>query len=437
MQPYGSLPHQPGVYQFLDDNGEVLYVGKAKDLRNRVSSYFQNKETLIGKTRILVEQIKQIRTTIVESELESLLLEAALIKKYNPKYNIRLTDGKAYPLIRLTAKAEFPAVLTARRVEDAKSLYFGPYPSAGSMRSVLHILRRIFPFQSVLNHPKRKCLYNHLGLCPCPPLFTTNSQRKEYKKTIHHIAKFLDGDIKDVVRELEKERDTYAESEAYEKAQKVQKQLDDIARVTQPFTDPFEYVTNPNLREDMRQKEMEDLQRVLRNKNVFIELPTRIECYDNSNIQGTNPVASMVVLTNGEIDKSQYRKFKIRSVTGPDDFASMKEVFTRRLKHTEWPLPQLFIVDGGKGQVSVAKEILNDYFKRHPELLSAGRQDASGSLPLIGLAKRMETIITSDLEEIHIPKSSPALQLVMRIRDEAHRFAITFHRKLRSQNSFK
>lgn len=401
-----------------------MYVGKAKNLKNRVSSYFQSPDTLIGKTRILVSQVERIEVTIVESEIESLLLEASLIKKYQPKYNIRLTDGKAYPLIRITTNSEYPCIVTARRPDDENSEYFGPYPSAGSVRLVLKTIRRIFPYQSVLNHPKKICLYHHLGLCPCPPLFTTQEEKKEYKKTIHHISDFLDGNTQKVVKDLEKERDTYAQDEAFEKAAKVQKQLDAIAFITQPVHAPFEYQTNPHLREDLREKELKDLQDVLKAHGVVIDLPRRIECYDNSNIQGTSPTSSMVVLTNGEIDKSQYRKFKIKGVKGPNDFATMQEVLTRRLTHTEWPYPQLFIVDGGKGQVTSAKEAIRMFNDQYPMI----------SIPVIGLAKRFETIITADLQEIRLSKHSPALKLVMRIRDEAHRFAITFHRKLRSKH---
>ena len=423
------MPEDPGVYQFFDNSGEILYVGKAKNLKNRVSSYFSSPHSLSGKTAVLVSQVKKIQVTIVESELESLLLEASLIKKFSPKYNIRLTDGKAYPLIRITLKNDFPAVITARRVEDLKSIYFGPFPNTGAMRLVLKTIRRIFPYQATLNHPRHKCLYNHLGLCPCPPLFTTNEQKKEYKRDLTHIVDFLDGQTKKVLSDLEKERNIFAKSEDFEHAAKVQKQIDSIHFVTQPFHKPFEYQTNPHLRTDLRQKEMEELQKVLSQNGVFIDLPKRIECYDNSNFQGTNPTSSMVVLTDGEIDKSQYRKFKVKKIKGPDDFATMQEILQRRLSHAEWPYPQLFIVDGGKGQVSAAKEVLEAFYTSRPQLLL-------GSLPLIGLAKRYETIITSDLQEIHLSKHNPALQLIMRIRDEAHRFAITYHRKLRSKNQF-
>lgn len=415
------MPQDPGVYQFLDEKGTILYVGKAKNLKNRVSSYFANRKSLLGKTAALVEQVKKIKVIPVESELEALLLEANLIKKFTPKYNIRLTDGKAYPLIRITTKEKYPAVLTARRPDDKNSLYFGPYPNSSAVRNVLRLLRKIFPYQSTINHQKHICLYNHIGLCPCASVIQTTQARETYRKTIHHIVDFLEGKTQKVIKELEKERDSFAKEELFEEAQHIQKQIDQILYITKPTHKPFEYETNPNLRTDLRLQEMLSLQQILQDHGLPVHLPKRIECYDNSNIQGTNPTSSMVVLTDGEIDKSQYRKFKVRSVKGPNDFATMQEVLTRRLRHKEWPYPDLFIVDGGKGQISSAKEVL----------------DALGiSIPLVGLAKREETIITSDFQEIHLPKSAPALQLVMRIRDEAHRFAITFHRKLRSRATF-
>lgn len=377
---------------------------------------------MLGKTYALVQQVSKIRIVEVESEIEALLLEANLIKKYAPKYNIRLTDGKAYPLIRITKKALYPSILTARRVDDKKSLYFGPYPNATAMRQVLRFIRKTFPYQSVLNHPKHVCLYYHLGLCPCLPAFRDSTYQKSYKKTLKHIIDFLDGKTKKVIQDLEKERDEASKKEDFEKASSIQKQIDNIVYVTHPSIQPFEYETNPNLRTDIRMQEMQALQAILGEYGVFIQLPRRIECYDNSNFQGTSPTSSMVVLTNGEIDKSQYRKFKIKTVKGPNDFASMKEVFTRRLKHTEWLYPDLFVVDGGKGQLSSAKAIL----------------DANNiNIPIIGLAKREEMIITSDFQEIRISKSNSALQLIMRLRDEAHRFAITFHRKLRSKSAFE
>ncbi len=423
------------MYQFFDASGKILYVGKAKNLRNRVSSYFQKSAVVFGKTALLVAQVKKIKVIPVESEIEALLLEANLIKTFSPKYNISLKDGKRYPLIRISVKDTYPAVLTARRMDDAASIYFGPFPSSSAMRSVLRLLRKIFPYHSVLRHPPKICLYYHIGLCPCIPARIGlnpiahdegSTLIKEYKKTIRHIIDFLNGKTKKILQELEKERDALAKNEAFEQAALVQKQIDQIRYVTTSTHKPFEYESNPNLKSDLRRQEMESLQQILHAHAMKIKLPRRIECYDNSNFQGTNPTSSMVVLTDGEIDKSQYRKFKIRTVTGPNDFASMEEVLTRRLRHKEWPLPDLLIVDGGKGQVSSAKKAL--------EMSNLKYQIPN--IPIIGLAKREETIITSDLQEILLPKSSPALLLVMRIRDEAHRFAITFHKKLRSKNNF-
>ncbi|MBI5123708.1 GIY-YIG nuclease family protein [Candidatus Roizmanbacteria bacterium] len=432
---YLSLPSKSGVYVFLNDQNAVLYVGKAKDLKSRVSSYFVNPDLLIGKTKILVSQIKKIKITIVESELEALLLEAFYIKKYKPKYNILLKDGKSYILIRITIKDDYPKVLLSRKNDDKNSFYFGPYPSAGAVRLVLKTIRKIFPYQSVLNHPKRVCLYHHLGLCPCPPVFASNELKKGYRKNIRGIIRMLECESQKIMKELEKERDSLSASENYEEALELQKKIKALSIITTPFRQAFEYDVNPNLRSDIRQQEIDQLMDVL-NKNSFkLKQLERIECYDISNIQGTNATGSMVVLTNGEIDKSQYRKFKIKKDGKPNDFAMMKEMLKRRFNHDEWSEPDLIVIDGGKGQVSSALDAL----------AQKGR-----SIPLIGLAKREETIVIPNIPviaseakqsqeenftEVLIPKNTPALQLIMRIRDEAHRFAITYHKKLRSKST--
>lgn len=351
----------------------------------------------------------------VASEIESLLLEANYIKKYNTPYNIRLADGKAYPLIRITIKDEYPKVLIARRTDDRKSLYFGPFPNAGAMKLVLKTIRHIFPFQSVLHHQKRACLYYHLGLCPCPEVF----KDKEYKKTIKQIIHFLEGKTKVVLRDLEKQRDKVAKNEEFEIAEILQKKIDAMKLIVYPVHTPLEYDTNPNLLSDIRKREIDNLMEELTKKGTAVSSLKRIECYDISNISGTNAVGSMVVFTNGEKNSSEYRRFKIyQTQKVPNDFAMMQEVLQRRIKHTEWPYPDLIIVDGGKGQISSATKVLDE---QHLDI------------PLIGLAKREETIITSDFKEIKLPKNTPALFLMMRIRDEAHRFAITYHRKLRSK----
>ncbi|MCL5746787.1 MAG: excinuclease ABC subunit UvrC [Patescibacteria group bacterium] len=404
------------MYLFLNSKGEVIYVGKAKNLKKRVASYFVNGKNLGYKTAILVSQISKIKTIKVESEIESLLLEANLIKKYLPKYNINLKDGKAYPLIRITVKDKYPKVLIARRESDPKSLYFGPFPNAGAMRLVLKTVRRIFPFQSVINHPKKPCFYYHLGLCPCPEVF----KDKTYRTTVKHIIGFLNGQTGHVIKDLEKEREKYSRAEYFEQAGALQEKIDAIKLVTGKFYKPYLYEENPNLKEDIRRMELQELRNTLNAKNVDVRELKRIECYDISNTSGKNATGSMVVFTNGEKDTSSYRKFKIKGKYNdlPNDFAMMEEVLKRRLTHTEWEKPDLIIVDGGKGQVSSALKVIN------------------GAVPLIGLAKREEIIITSDFREIRLKKHSKQLQLIMRIRDEAHRFAITYHRKLRAKNTY-
>ena len=397
----------------------MIYVGKAINLKKRVGSYFTNKKDLGEKTNILVSQIDKVKTIRVESEIESLLLEANLIKKHQPKYNIKLTDGKAYPLIKISVKDEYPKVLVARKPDDERSIYFGPFPNTGAMRLVLKTIRRIFPFQSTQNHPNKLCFYYHLGLCPCPGVL----KDKKYKQTIKHIVKFLNGQTKSVIKDLEKERNDFSKAQQFEDALLVQNKIDAIKLVTSKFYKPFEYEKNPNLREDIRTEELNLLIENLNKENIGITKLNRIECFDISNTSGKNATGSMVVFINGEKESSLYRKFKIRGSYNdlPNDFAMMEEVITRRLKHSGWGFPDLIIVDGGKGQISSAVKAL-------------ANEDIH--IPIVGLAKQEEIIITADFKEIILPKDSKQLHLVMRIRDEAHRFAINHHKKLRAKSIY-
>ncbi|GDX61968.1 UvrABC system protein C [Candidatus Levyibacteriota bacterium] len=397
-------------------------MGKAIRLKERVSSYFRKNSSLLEKTKILVSLIKKISITIVESEIESLLLEATLIKKHKPKFNSRLIDGKAYPLIRITKKDKYPALLSARRQDDNNSIYFGPYPSSKSMWIVIKSIRKIFPFVSILKHPKRICLYYHLGLCPCPPIYDSIEMENEYKKTIRYIIQFLNGQTKKIIRELEKERNILSKKELYHKAIRIQEKINAILYITTRHHSSIEYELNPNLLIDIRKNELDELYNILKSNHLNLSFPQKIECFDISNISGTNSVGSMVVFINGEKDSSQYRKFKIsKFIVGPNDFAMMAEVVKRRIKHHEWKYPNLIIIDGGKGQISSVKQVL---------------MDAGISIPIIGIAKKEEIIITENFKEILLPKSNKALLLVMKIRDEAHRFAITYHKKLRSKFIF-
>ncbi len=403
------IPHKPGVYIYKDASGEILYVGKAIDLYSRVSSYFANTQEH-PKTAALVEKIKDVETIVVESEIEALVLEANLIKKHLPPYNIRLTDDKDYLYIKVT-KADYPQIITARRKEldDAKA-YFGPFPSATTVKTTLKRLRRIFPW---CQNPtgKRACFYEHIGLCPGP--CAGKITKEDYDRIIKNFIKFMQGKKDELFEDLSSEMDKASSDLEFEKAQNIKRTLTGIQYLLQP-NKAAAYLENPNFLDDQNQKGLEELKKYLNLEN----LPERIECYDISNIQGTNAVGSVVVLTNGEIDKSQYRKFKISISGKPNDYAMMAEMIRRRLKHTEWPYPELMLIDGGRGQVRAAElEISNLKLE----------------IVTYGLAKRMEWLYPPDGSPVKLPKSSLGLRLLQKIRDEAHRFAITYHKKLRAK----
>lgn len=410
----------------MDEFNKVLYVGKAINLKARVSSYFSSSVTG-EKTRLLVSKIYKIRIVLVESDLEALLLEAFYIKKYNPWFNIRLTDGKAYILVHISIKDKYPKILFARRSDSKTDIYFGPFPSSKAVKLVLKTIRKAFPFQSVNNHPKKVCLYNHLGLCPCPPVFDSAKFHKEYKKNIRSIIRIFEGKTKSIIHELEIKRNILSENEKFEMAGELQKKINALYYITQPIYSPSDYDDNPNLRIDLRLKELNELKAHLSDNGCIVETLERIETYDISNTQGTNPTGSMSVFINGEKAGNFYRKFKINSKNTPDDFSMMYEVLNRRLKHKDWPFPGLIIVDGGKGQVSRALKAL---------------KDNNLNIPLIGLAKREETIIIPFIKnsnlifiEVLLPKNSAAIHLLQRVRDEAHRFAVNYHRLLRSKKA--
>ena len=411
-----KLPHKSGVYIFKDSKASILYVGKAIDLYHRVASYFNR--DVVGKTALLVEQIASLDTIIVESELEALILEANLIKKYLPPFNIRLMDDKDYLYIGITSE-DFPKVITARRA-DLKTLkkYWGPFPSARTVKDTLKQLRKVFPWCS--NPPKstmqplrlqaklRACFYYHLNLCPGACVGIINKQ--EYGKIVSRFSRFLDGKKDELVEDLSEEMLRYSNLQLFEEAGKVKKILTGIAYMTQTNR-VAQYLQNPNFLEDEKQLALEQLKKDLN----LSKLPGRIEGYDISNIGGKEAVGSMVVLTNGEIDKSQYRKFKIHISGKPNDVGMHKEMMRRRLKHKDWPFPDLIIIDGGRGQVRGAEfEIRNLKFE----------------IPVFGLAKREEWLYPPEGEIIKLSRKSLSLKLLQKLRDESHRFAITYHRKL-------
>lgn len=409
-----KIPHKPGIYIHKDQDGNILYVGKAVDLYSRVASYF-NSTQLNPKTNQLVTKIRNTETIVVESELEALILEANLIKRYLPPYNIRLTDDKDYLYIVVTEE-EYPRIITGRK-KDLRGTrrYFGPFPSSRTVKNTLKQLRKIFPWCTNPKGQKNKngkaCFYYHLKLCPgaCVGLIS----KEDYRKIINRFSKFMNGQKDELLDELVKEMEKSAQDLHFEEAQRLKWIINGINYITQT-NKVKHYLENPNFLEDQNQKAMEQLQKDLK----LPTLPERIECYDISNIQGTNATGSMVVLTNGEIDKSQYRRFKIKITGKPNDYAMHAEMMGRRLKHDEWPLPNLFLIDGGRGQVRSS----------FAELEKKGI-----TVPIYGIAKREEWLYPPEGEVVKLPKRNLSLRLVQKIRDESHRFAITYHRTLRKK----
>jgi len=469
------IPHKPGIYIYKDKNGKVIYVGKAVDLYSRVSSYFNNTWKNV-KTAKLVENIVSAETIIVQSEIEALILEANLIKKFMPLYNIRLTDDKDYLYVVVTDE-EYPKVITARKKDLIKvKKWFGPYPSATTVKTTLKKLRRVFPWCSnplgsrtnkikgrgLLDSYTRSgtiakigkaCFYYHLNQCSGACVGTIS--KEDYNKVVNRFSKFLDGKKQELLEELSNEMELYSKDLEYEDAAKVKKIIEGINYITAPAK-ISNYLVNPNFLEDLNQNSLQELQKALN----LPELPVRIEAYDISNFQGKEATGSMVVLTNGEIDKSQYRRFKIKITGKPNDYAMHAEMMGRRLKHDEWPLPQLFLIDGGRGQVTSVKDIIDKHAAslrdhelakqsqsaKDSSLASDKNPDNSGiassempprndvsKIPIYGLAKREEWLYPPEGEVIKLPKKNLGLRLLQKIRNESHRFAITYHKKLRAK----
>ena len=382
-----SIPHRPGVYIYKDRAGKVIYVGKAIDLYHRVASYF-SRISSSPKTAALVKDIASCETIEVLSELEALILEANLIKKYLPRYNIRLTDDKDYLYIKIT-KEEFPRIITARKGELKDSLdFFGPFPSSKVIRNTLKSLRRVFPW-CTNPHGGRPCFYYHLRLCPGPCVGKVD--QKEYRRIIDNFSKFLQGKKNELVESLTYEMEEYSKKQEFEQAQSTKKTLEGIEYMLQSNRAEV-YLDNPNFLEDQNKLAVEKLRHDLN----LPDLPSRIECYDISNLGGRMAVGSLVVLTHGDIDKRWYRKFKIRLEGKPNDVAQMRQVSgaLRELEKAGW------------------------------------------NVPVFGLAKRREWLYPPEGDPVKLPRSSLSLLLLQKIRDEAHRFAVTYHRKLREGNKF-
>ena len=524
------LPDQPGCYLMKDKNGTIIYVGKAKILKNRVRSYFTGSHDT--KTERLVSEIEDFEYIVTESNIEALLLEINLIKKNDPKYNIMLKDDKTYPFIKITNE-DYPRLLITRKVLKDKAFYFGPYPDVGAANETKKLLDRLFPLRKCKVLPKEVCLYYHMGQCLAPCVFDIPKQT--YVDMVKEIKQFLNGGHSEIQHDLQEKMTTAAENMEFEKAAEYRDQIKAIETVmtrqkmTQtdfmdrdvfgysvdkgwmcvqvffvrqgklierdvsifPFYNdaPDDFLTyigqfyqeNEHfvpkevlIPDDIDSESVEALLQTkvlqpkrgekkklvdLAGKNARVALsekfqlierkeertigavqklgdamniptPTRIEAFDNSNIQGSDPVSAMIVFIDGKPAKNEYRKYKIKTVVGPDDYASMREVIYRRYSRVlkeGLPFPDLVVIDGGKGQVDVARDVLENQLGL--------------DIPIAGLAKNdkhktSELLFGPELAVVPLARNSPEFFLLQRIQDEVHRFAITFHRQLRSKNSF-
>lgn len=404
-----ELPQTSGIYLMKNAHGKVIYIGKAINIRKRVQSYFRkNAHSQHPKTDLLVTEIRKIDFVETASEAEALILEASKIKEYKPKYNIELLDDKSYPLIAVTKEA-YPRLSIERPHRRLKTVkYYGPYVKVGLVREAVTIIRKIFHFRTCHPLPKKECLDYHIGLCDAPCI--KNITKKDYQKNMRHVKLILEGKKDTLYKDLKKDMEGYVKKQEFEKAAKVRDQLRAIGALYSGTKDVNYY------------KEAEQLKRAL-NLNM---LPQKIEAFDISNIMGDQSVGSMVSFLNGVPDKRNYRRFKIKNVEGIDDFKMMAEIVRRRyrrLKNEGALFPDLIVIDGGKGQLSAAVREL---------------KNLEVQIPIISLAKREEEIyVPRRKNPIKLSRDSLGLKLVQRMRDEAHRFAIQYHRNLRGKNVFK
>lgn len=427
-----NLPHAPGVYIYRNGTGEVIYVGKAVDLAKRVKQYFIREDAVGAKTPILVAQIAHIETVQTATEFDAILLEAQLIRKYYPKYNIVAKDDKSPLYVYINTNDELPTVQFVRKPKkqsDEKGDFFGPFQSAKMARSLLRSLRYSIPYCTQKIRNGKPCFYTHIGLCyPCasvlakmPENNTRTELVKQYRKHIFRLRDVLSGKSTTVIHELETEMTHLADKHLFEEAAQIRNQIQALHTVLARKYDPNIYLQGEQGVTQVYETQLMALQQSLLPYYPDIPVPNRIECYDISNIIGKQATGSMVVLTNGRPDTNEYRRFRIKSLTTSNDFAMMSEMITRRFNHDDWPKPHLIVIDGGKGQVRAAITALTAL---------------NLNLPLIGLAKREEEIIIpteNPYKTLRLSYTHEGLHALQRIRDEAHRFAITYHRLLRSK----
>jgi len=397
-----SFPDSSGVYLMKDRRGAILYVGKASSLKRRISSYFQKPPT--RKIQALLERISDIDYIQTTSSAQALLLENSLIKKHKPYYNAALKDDKSYPYIKISSKDKFPRISIVRRNKEKAARYYGPYTNAKLLKSALKSIRVIFPFRSCQKMPKAPCLYLHLKLCP--GMCIGKISQDVYRKNLRQLELFLQGKYKQLLSELTVKMHQAAKNEAFEEAAALRDKIDSLTE------------TIARTKEPHKQDILLALQKTLK----LTKLPYRIEAFDVSEISGSAFCGSMVSFIGGWPNKNNYRKFRIKTVKAVDDYAMMCEILRRRYSSKELkkiPHPDLILIDGGKGHLSCAQK----------ELKSLGL----ARIPVIALAKRLETIYTPGGEVLNLSGGSKVLHLLQRIRNEAHRFAISYHRKLRQK----
>ncbi len=464
-----QLPKNPGVYFHKSSSGEIIYVGKAANLRNRVRQYFQASRLRDAKTDALVAEITDTDWVEVETEIDALFLESEMIKRYMPRYNVLLRDDKSQLYVRIPMNEAYPAVTFTRGPLDDGATYFGPYYNGYAVKKALRYLRRVFPYSTHERMPNKLCLQYHIGLCPGVEAQKTTSE--EYRKTLKKLIRYLKGERKTLARELERDMKMLSAEYKFEQAAVLRNRLRDLKQLGHQiiFSD----------REFMDISKDHGLAG-LKNLLGLPDAPKRIEGYDISHMSGTNNVASMVVATNGLADKSQYRKFKMQ-LPGNNDFGHMNETMRRRFsgRHSDWPMPDLLLIDGGKGQLGAALDALDEL---------------NVKIPVIGLAKRDEQIVvhtarshvTLDVDAIRawsrqgnpfdepyamslggkaleskyvtkytddgscpgiemsedfvlvtLPKNSHIVKLLQRIRNESHRFAVSYHSTLKRKAATK
>ncbi len=415
-----ELPADPGVYLYKDGAGHIIYVGKASILKRRVRSYFTKNHPDI-KTPILVRNIAEIDWIVCDSEVEALFLEAELIKRYKPIYNVRDKDDKNFVYVKITLQEDFPKVGVVRRPADDKARYFGPFMSAGMVREALRYLRRIFPYFSSSRMVASSALEHQIGVAPHPGI-----AKADYRTNIRRLIMVFEGKGQKLVRELERDMDRAARKKDFEAAAKLRDQYLALRSLSRKVIFGNQEAFDVT---------MDQALSGLAERLGLDSLPRRLECYDISNFQGGDAVSSMVVFTNGVPNQAEYRKFKMRS-KGPNDFAMMAETMRRRFsgRHEDWPAPDLIIIDGGKGQLAAASEVLDELGVKIPVVGLAKRHEQIvqrlGDAPSRRQSRAEETI-DGEFRMIHLPRTSKVLQLLQRMRDEAHRFAVSYHTTVR------